>query len=212
MSNEWSASAATREWAGRDVNHQWSKSLEFERMFRDVLAESVPLTYFSALRPYSELWVARRFAALENYHFTFRSCNRAFALDPALRLDHWCGECDKCCFIDLILAPFVPATRLRQVFSGHEPLDQPKLEPKFRSLLGDPAHVKPFECVGEENECRAAVLLAADRSDRFDSHLLRKLADEIRAAGPPFPDPETLQQPMGPSFLDPRYVGTDVVV
>ena len=43
---------------------------------------------------------------------TFRSCNRAFHQDPARRLDHWCGTCDKCCFIDLVLAPFVDATDL----------------------------------------------------------------------------------------------------
>jgi hypothetical protein len=213
MSNEWSASAATREWAGREVNHQWSKSLDFEELFRGVLAESgIGVDYFSAIRPYSELWVARRFADIEKYHLSFRSCNRAFALDPTLRLDHWCGECDKCCFIDLILAPFVPSTRLREIFAGNEPLHNPTLEPKFRSLLGDPTYVKPFECVGEENECRAAVLLAADRPDRDDNALLRRLADEIRAAGPPYPDPAELQRPLGPAFIDTRYVGTDVVV
>ncbi|MCW2544406.1 MAG: hypothetical protein JWM40_1958 [Frankiales bacterium] len=140
MSNEWSASSPTLEAHGRSINHQWSKSLDFEASFRDVLAQSVDgFTYFSALRPYSELWVARRFATLTDYHPAFRSCNRSFHLDPARRLDHWCGECDKCCFIDLILAPFLDRDALAKVFGGREPLERADLEPRFVSLLGDAA-------------------------------------------------------------------------
>jgi hypothetical protein len=112
---------------GRAVNHQYSKSMEFEAGFRQVLAGALGgrLAYFSALRPFTELWVARKFAELAQYHATFRSCNRAFHIDPAARLDHWCGRCDKCCFIDLILAPVPAASDLRQIFGGAEPLADP---------------------------------------------------------------------------------------
>ncbi len=124
MSNEWSASIPTLDVDGVPVNHQYSKSGTFEAAFRGVLAGSLgpDFEYFSALRPFSELWVARRFAALPQYHDTFRSCNRAFHIDTSRRLDHWCGRCDKCCFIDLILAPFLPAPDLERIFGGHEPL------------------------------------------------------------------------------------------
>ena len=120
MSNEWSASIPTLEVNGSPVNHQYSKSEAFEEAFREVLAGALgpDFAYFSALRPFSELWVARRFAALTQYHDTFRSCNRAFHIDKSLRLDHWCGRCDKCCFIDLILAPFVPAADLERSSAG----------------------------------------------------------------------------------------------
>jgi hypothetical protein len=142
MSNEWSASVPTLEHDGRPVNHQYSKSASFEAAFRAVLGaapESLP-DYFSALRDRTELWVGGEFAALEAYHGTFRSCNRAFHIDPARRLDHWCGQCDKCCFIDLILAPFMSAAQLRDVFSvAGEPLAQEHLAPKFRTLLGHQA-------------------------------------------------------------------------
>ncbi len=123
MSNEWSASIPTLEAGGRAINHQYSKSAAFEAAFRSVLAQAGPglPDYFSALRPFSELWVARRFAQLTQYHRTFRSCNRAFHIDPARRLDHWCGRCDKCAFIDLILAPFLPAADLERIFAGQEP-------------------------------------------------------------------------------------------
>jgi hypothetical protein len=120
MSNEWSASIPTLEYQGRPVNHQFSKSDVFEAAFRDVLAQSPARLpeYFSWLRDRTELWVGQEFAALAQYHSSFRSCNRAFYTDPARRLDHWCGQCDKCCFIDLILAPFIPAAEMRPGNSG----------------------------------------------------------------------------------------------
>jgi UDP-N-acetyl-alpha-D-muramoyl-L-alanyl-L-glutamate epimerase len=180
MSNEWSASIPTLRDQGRPVNHQYSKSAGFEAAFRGVLADSpAPMPeYFSWLRDRTELWVGREFAALEPYHGSFRSCNKAFYTDPARRLDHWCGRCDKCCFIDLILAPFMPAEELRRIFAQTgEPLDDLGLAGKFRALLG--AGAKPFECVGEVNECRAAVLLAARRDDRAAGGLLQELAAEV---------------------------------
>jgi UDP-N-acetyl-alpha-D-muramoyl-L-alanyl-L-glutamate epimerase len=178
MSNEWSASIPTLQYQGRPVNHQYSKSADFEAAFRAVLAGGGLPEYFSWLRDRTELWVGREFAALEPYHGSFRSCNKAFYTDPARRLDHWCGQCDKCCFIDLILAPFLPADALRRIFTqAGEPLEHPELAGKFRALLG--AGAKPFECVGEVNECRAAVLLAARRDDRADCRLLQDLAAEV---------------------------------
>jgi hypothetical protein len=203
MSNEWSASVPTLEHQGRPVNHQYSKSAEFEAAFRAVLAADPAglHDYFSALRDRTELWIADRFAGLEKYHRTFRSCNRAFHLDKSRRLDHWCGECDKCCFIDLILAPFVPAAALQGVFDGREPLANPELAPKFRTLLG--SGTKPFECVGEVNECRAAVVLAARRPDRADSVLLAELAGEVagRPDAPSAGDIEEMLRPVGESFV-----------
>jgi UDP-N-acetyl-alpha-D-muramoyl-L-alanyl-L-glutamate epimerase len=212
MSNEWSASVATRESGGRAINHQYSKSAAFEAGFRQVLGEAFggQVTYFSALRPFTELWVARKFAALTQYHGTFRSCNRAFAIDPARRLGHWCGRCDKCCFIDLILAPFVPADGLRQIFGQAEPLADPALAGRFRALLGTAGGSKPFECVGEVGECRAAVALAAARPDRAGTPLLRTLAAEL----PPLPPGavEELLRPVGDHAIPDAYATDDLLV
>ena len=206
MSNEWSASVPTLEYRGEPVNHQYSKSAAFEAAFRDALAADpagLP-RYFSALRDRTELWVGEKFAALTEYHATFRSCNKAFIIDPERRLDHWCGVCDKCCFIDLILAPFMSAGQLRAVFAadggGAEPLENPELGPKFRALLGSGA--KPFECVGEVNECRAAVVLAARRPDRAGNALLAELAAEIngRPDAPTKAEIEAMRRPVGATF------------
>ena len=214
MSNEWSASIPTLEFDGRPVNHQFSKSEEFEAAFRGVLADqgSGPARnpdlpeYFSWLRDRTELWVGREFAKLGQYHAWFRSCNKAFYTERARRFAHWCGQCDKCVFIDLILAPFLPAEALRQIFAvSGEPLEDPALKPKFRSLLG--AGAKPFECVGEVTECRAAVLLAARRDDRARSALLQELAAEV-AGWPDAPaeaEIAAMLRPVGRNFIPDRY-------
>jgi hypothetical protein len=205
MSNEWSASLPTLMDRGRPVNHQYSKSASFEAAFRQILTQEMP-EYFSWLRDRTELWVGQEFAELEKYHGSFRSCNKAFYSDPERRLDHWCGQCDKCCFIDLILAPFMPAAALRQVFAvTGEPLAHRELAGKFRGLLG--AGAKPFECVGEVNECRAAVLLAARRDDRRDESLLQDLAAEV-AGWPDAPsdkDIAAMLQPVGENFIPAGY-------
>jgi UDP-N-acetyl-alpha-D-muramoyl-L-alanyl-L-glutamate epimerase len=184
MSNERSASVPTLTLDSREVNHQWSKGLAFEEGFRRLLAATFDPApeYFSYLRDRSELWVAARFARLDRYHAVFRSCNRAFHIDPARRLAHWCGSCDKCCFIDLVLAPFMDAAELRNVFSGREPLDDPALAPRFRALLDVGGAARPFECVGEPDECRVAAVLAAGRPDRAGCTVLRDLAAAATAA------------------------------
>jgi hypothetical protein len=210
MSNEWSASVPTLEHDGRAVNHQWSKSAAFEASFRELLNDEPGLPdYFSALRDRTELWVGERFAELARYHGTFRSCNRAFHIDASRRLGHWCGRCDKCCFIDLILAPFMSAEQLRAVFAadggGGEPLDNPELKGKFQTLLG--SGTKPFECVGEVNECRAAVVLAARRPDRAGTTLLQELAAEVtgRPDAPTAAETEAMRHPVGTSFVPVAY-------
>jgi UDP-N-acetyl-alpha-D-muramoyl-L-alanyl-L-glutamate epimerase len=215
MSNEHSASSGNVEVDGRTINHQWSKSWSFEQALRLVLHENLGprFDWFSLLRDRSELWVAERMADLTGYLRVFRSCNRAFHIDPARRLGHWCGVCDKCAFIDLILAPFLPASTLDVIFGGREPLADESLAPLFRSLVGVSADTKPFECVGDVVECRVAALLAAARPDRRGVDALSRLADEIRVVDPVLGGgPAALEQaadrllrPIGPNAVPDRY-------
>ncbi len=222
MSNEHSASAPTLVVDGRGINHQYSKSWDFETAFRAVLAETFgeALQYFSLLRPYSELWVAHRFAQLTPYHQVFRSCNRAFHIDPAARLDHWCGHCDKCCFIDLVLAPFLAPAELAGIFAApgqgiSEPLRNPALADQFRALLNLLPDAKPFECVGDVDECRAAIALTARRPDRADDPLVQQLAVE---AGVDLTQPAVtalsaaLLSPLPPDAIPDAYSPEAVVV
>jgi len=213
MSNEWSSSIGNLEVDGRTVNHQWSKSLAFEAAFRSVLAGSVgTVDYFSRLRPYTELLIAERFSHLDAYHQAFQSCNRGFHIDPALRLDHWCGRCDKCAFIDLILAPFMDAADLASVFRGREPLDDLELLPRFESLVDTSGALKPWECVGEVNECRAAVALAVQRADRATTPVLQVLAERL---GDRLPSPDAIAAmmvPVGEHFVPDAYATSDLLV
>ena len=216
LSNEWSASVPTLVASGRAVNHQWSKGDEFERRFGELVSDVVGphLSVFSYLRPRTELWVAQRFATLTDYHRTFRSCNRAFHQDPAQRLDRWCGRCDKCCFIDLVLAPFKGHADLASVFGGLEPLDEPANEPSFRALTGLGPEERPFECVGDVDECRAAVVLAAERADRTQSALLQQLRAEIVERDPlaTAAAAERMLEPRGPHRIPDHYAPPDLLV
>jgi UDP-N-acetyl-alpha-D-muramoyl-L-alanyl-L-glutamate epimerase len=212
MSNEWSASSATLVVDGRAINHQYSKSEEFEAAFRGVVAEALGgrPEYFSLLRPFSELWIAGRFAEHPEYLDHFRSCNRAFHIDRSRRLDHWCGHCDKCCFIDLILAPFVPEEVLRRVFRGAEPLADPALLETFRKLLALTPDAKPWECVGDEVESRVAVRMAADRADRRGNAVLATLVAE--AADSADPPPDDLLTPLSAHHVPERYAPDTLLV
>lgn len=220
MSNEWSASSGNLERDGKMVNHQWSKSLAFEDLFRAALTESLPVSveYFSWLRPASELWVAKQFAELTQYHSSFRSCNRAFHINPAHRLDHWCGVCDKCAFVNLILSPYVSAETLRNVFwcnnpDGAEPLENPEMLHTMRTLLGVTSDYKPFECVGDIHECRVAAALTANRDDRVANDVVQQLGREATEllSAPLEKVTDAMLQPLGPHRIPPHYVPADFV-
>ena len=215
LSNEWSASAPTLVHEGRPINHQWSKGIEFEEGFARLVNAALgpQISVFSYLRSRSELWVAQQFAQLKEFHGVFRSCNRAFHQNPAERLAQWCGACDKCCFIDLILSPFMDAADLGSIFDGNEPLDNAQLEGRFVNLLGLDPESRPFECVGDVGECRAALLLAAARSDRHDNGLLQSLRARVDASSSTGSLGTTeLLSPLGSHFVPDRYAPPDLLV
>ncbi len=181
MSNEHSASLPNLTWRGRPINHQWSKSLAAEILLADAIDEVVsPLVVASFLRARSELWVAERFSHLERYHHVFRSCNRAFAQDPSRRAASWCNECDKCLFIDLVLAPFLERESLAGIFHG-EPLADPARLAQLEVLVGLGETPKPFECVGDPDESGVALRAVAASSAWRDVTQLADLAARVGA-------------------------------
>ncbi|HST28564.1 MAG TPA: UDP-N-acetyl-alpha-D-muramoyl-L-alanyl-L-glutamate epimerase [Rudaea sp.] len=179
FSNERSASEATLEYDGQPVNHQWSKSLDFERALREYTAAHIAanLDYFSLLRPWSELAVARAFARELRYDDVFSSCNRNFRIRGERPADRWCGQCPKCHFVFLALAPFVAKPRLLGIF-GRNLLDDAALAPGFDALLEFHDH-KPFECVGEGRESRAAMQALTQRPEWREDALVARFAEEI---------------------------------
>jgi UDP-N-acetyl-alpha-D-muramoyl-L-alanyl-L-glutamate epimerase len=184
MANERSASSPNLEWDGIEINHQFSKSLRAERLLSAAVAESgAVVQYFSVLRGASELAIARAFARMDAYHGAFTSCNALFRLDPAARASSWCGDCPKCRFVFLALAPFSSPEHLREVFGADLLEDEAQFE-GFALLTATGGH-KPFECVGEEQESRAAFrLLAAD--PRWREHaVVRRISAEVLASSEP---------------------------
>ena len=153
----------------------------------------------SFLRDRSELWVARRFASSAQYHPVFRSCNRAFAQDPARRSSAWCRECDKCLFVELVLAPFVDARRCANL--GGEPLADPAREAQLRTLVGLGEQHKPFECVGDPDE--SAVALAQVSESRSGATCR---ASARRALGRPDADVERTSTPQGPTRVPAHWL------
>ena len=155
LSNESSANEATV--ANSGVNHQYSKSLEFENDFRSYVAENVSpqYNYFSFLRPLSELQIAMLFSRYGKYHPVFRSCN------AGSKEDIWCGRCAKCLFAYIILSPFIPPQQLDTIF-GKNMLDDPAMLQFFNELTGH-AETKPFECVGTIDEVNTALSMAVER-------------------------------------------------
>lgn len=155
LSNESSANSGNIE--GREVNHQYSKSYRFENDFTEYVGENLlsGIRYFSLLRPFSELQIAKQFALLPQYHKVFRSCNRGS------KKNIWCCKCAKCLFVYSILSPFLHLSTLSEVF-GSEMLSDESLKDIFDGLVGF-TPVKPFECVGTVSEINYALMLTAQR-------------------------------------------------
>jgi hypothetical protein len=162
-----------------EVNHQWSKGWACEQAFGDHVQRHVAadLRYYSLLRPLSELAVARQFAKSDRYDAHFSSCNRNFHLLGERPTNRWCGVCPKCHFVFLALAPFMPKPRLVAIF-GRNLLDDPAQTGGFDALLEYQDH-KPFECVGEGRESRAAMNALATRPEWREDALVERFAQDI---------------------------------
>jgi hypothetical protein len=191
LANERSASAPNTTLGGVEINHQFSKSARVERLLSAAVSECAGAPrIFSVLRPASELAIARAFATMPDYHHAFTSCNRVFKLDPQQRATSWCGDCDKCRFVFLILAPFMEPQALAAIF-GRDLLDDERQFDGFALLTGTGGH-KPFECVGEVQESVAALrLLSGD--PRWRTHrVVARLEREVLPRFAPGPEPDDL--------------------
>lgn len=186
FANESSANEATlTDGRGREVNHQYSKSLAFEQNFARVVGHHVSpdVVYFSLLRPFSEIAITRRFSEMTEFHQVFSSCNRNFHQDGSHITGRWCQDCPKCRFTALALAPFMSPQALHAI-QGADLLDQENQLHGFKALCGLGEH-KPFECVGSVAESRAVMKCLAKDSHWQDKYIVKKLAEytEIDQAG-----------------------------
>lgn len=151
LSNESSANESNVE--GEKINHQYSKSIEFENDFRYYAEKYLKRNteYFSFLRPLNELQIAMTFAKFEKYHHIFKSCN------VGSKGEHWkwCCNCPKCLFVYIILSPFLYKEKLVDIF-GEDLFEKQDLLKTFIELTGN-GETKPFECVGTYEEVCFAI-------------------------------------------------------
>ena len=151
LSNENSANESNV--IGEKVNHQYSKSFEFEKDFEEYSNKylKAPVKYFSFLRPLNELQIAKIFSKHEKYHKTFKSCN----VGSKEKEWKWCCNCAKCLFAYTILSPFLYKKKLVDIF-GEDMFEKKELLSTFLELTGN-GETKPFDCVGTFEEVNFAI-------------------------------------------------------
>ncbi|MEJ0053572.1 MAG: hypothetical protein WDN10_02485 [bacterium] len=152
---ERSASEGNVEYLGQNINHQYSKSYEFEKMAAEYVRKYVNpgIRLFSLIRPLYELQVVRRFIEYPQYFPYFVSCNRG------LKTGSWCGECAKCAFMFGALSAFLAPNTVFNIFRKNL-FEDAALIPLFEELIG--MHEgKPFDCVGTFKENLLALYLSA---------------------------------------------------
>ena len=159
ISNERSASEANLKYKGANVNHQYSKSYRFERLFRDYVNTyiSKDINFFSLLRPLSELQIVKQFVKSPEYFLTFRSCN-------ASANNRWCCRCAKCAFIYLTLSSFLEKEILLEIF--HQDLFYDNRITMLISYMVGLSRNKPFDCVGTYDEAKLALALTMRRYNK----------------------------------------------
>jgi hypothetical protein len=160
LSNESSANEPTI--PGTKINHQYSKSLEYEDDFRYYVKTFLNDCnhYYSYLRPYTELQIAQMFARHPQYFPVFKSCN------AGSKENKWCCNCPKCLFAYIILSPFIDNDTIVSIF-GEDLLDKPALQQYFDELCGI-APNKPFECVGTIDEVNKALdMISESRKEKY---------------------------------------------
>ena len=151
LSNESSANESNV--LGQNINHQYSKSYEFENDFKNYCAKYLDknIEYFSFLRPLNELQIAGLFSKYEEYHKVFKSCNVGSKSEEW----EWCQKCPKCLFVYIMLSSFLSESELINIF-GANLYEKEELLETFLELAGK-ANVKPFECVGTFEEVNYAI-------------------------------------------------------
>lgn len=171
LSNESSANETYVD--GKNVNHQYSKSTEFERDFREYCKDAFSecTEYFSLLRPLSEWQIAREFVKYPQYFPVFQSCNLGG------KTDVWCCNCAKCLYVYILLAAFLDDSALFGIF-GCDMLQKTELSDMFDGLMLD-GEDKPFECVGTKNEVRLALAMALEKRRVSPPPLLKRFAEKF---------------------------------
>lgn len=206
IGNERSADEGNVEYLGEKINHQWSKSSEFEKLFKDYLHEHITnnVYYFSFTRPLSELKIAELLSKKPEYFKLFSSCNKNFTIKVNKKTFSWCGTCPKCAFTFLLLSAFLPKKEVVDIVVNDLLNDQSLIE-LYKEMLGV-KDAKPFECVGTFDEVKAAFYLVHKRGEFEDAPIMKFFVNNVL---PKIKNPEKLVKkeltPDEPSTLPEKF-------
>ncbi|MBU0547008.1 MAG: hypothetical protein ABH876_00320 [Patescibacteria group bacterium] len=173
LSNERSSNEGNVKYLGKIINHQYSKSFDFEKNFRDYskkyLAKNIE--YFSFLRPLYEIQIAQLFSNFSKYFPIFLSCNEAHKTQSGRKkpTQKWCCNCAKCLFVFMSLHPFIETEKLINIF-GQDLFENKELLSMMKELIGE-ANFKPFECVGTRKESLVALYLSKQKIEKENQEL-----------------------------------------
>lgn len=183
-SNESSANEGNMIIDNFGLNHQYSKSLEFENDLRKlIMMHGIEVNYFSLLRPLHELQIGIIVSKLSVDQLqAITSCNLGTSTGT------WCMACAKCAFVVLIVTSINPAIS-KIMFGSTDIVNSPELVTYIRELV-DPLCKKPLECVGTLEESQVALTLLSRHTDLHISNELENLIAAYSA------NPETVARTM----------------
>ncbi len=159
-SNERSSNEENVEYMGQKINHQYSKSFDFEKTFREYAKYylSDDLEYLSLLRPLYEIQISKIFAQYPQYFPIFKSCN------VGQKTNSWCGSCPKCLSIFISLYPFLKYEEIIKIFKV-DLYENENLKDLLLHICGKVAP-KPFECVGTYAEVLEGLKLSIGKFEK----------------------------------------------
>ncbi len=178
FSNERSANFGNVRYLGRVINHQYSKTAEFEKSLSDYIRKFITpdISYFSLLRQWSELKIVKVFSGYKKYFKEFSSCNKNFVISKKTS-KCWCGVCAKCAFAFCQLAAFLPPQEVLKIFGRNLYADKSLLY-LYQELLGE-KNFKPFDCVGTPEEVKLAMSLGRRGGEFNDDYIIKYFSAKI---------------------------------
>lgn len=156
FSNEASANEENTTWNWMKINHQYSKSLEFEDYLQEFIHTQIwNINYFSILRPFTEAKITKLF--VENCEDTFdifASCNSNFVISKEKPKNKWCQKCPKCAFVFVMFSAYIWVKKTSEIFWKNL-FEDKNLTQIFIDLVWK-WEMKPFECVWTYWEIQSA--------------------------------------------------------
>jgi len=178
VGNESSASIPNTRWKSLEINHQWSKSLHFEKLLQERLETlGSQASYFSPIRPLNAVSVAAMFSKLDGYFHVFTSDSSGFRLDLKTRpMSRWSLGSAKSLSSYILLLPWVEEQELWSVFE-RDFLDESSLSSMMSRLLGASSKLA-LECVGTPSELRLSIEAALAQGKCKNSQLVHIALDK----------------------------------